>query len=1391
MPLDHASSSSSNDIYYWDGYIELEKTTRGVLAKNRRNPTNYEKTIQKIINREWAALEPHKVSNTIPPILSVSINREDRLLVTTTVRNGKRCLLILEVVLDHDYGSAHFLQPDVLVDFLGNNENTIWEKISAEDADNLLQLPAAKEEASFKPVEYYNQNFIQLSDEQQSVHNKTLPLVISGVAGSGKSVLAFSMLANKRRENAALGNMSPLLYLTKSSELAREMRRKWAAYDSQDPNLPPVLIMTYEEWAKNAPELSNKTILTDKIYFNNWHKSLLEQHINKEKADKKAGNVTPSEAIFNDSNKLYQEFRIIGGLKKEEYLALGKRQSLFPAHTREAIWDAFDSFKKSLPKNSVYLDFTKISVDQDYALIVVDESQDLSSEELSNLINMAGQKIVFFIDTHQGLHDTLSKREKLKSLFNKHGITPDKLLLTKAYRSPKSHVHLINALFNITYHLTGGIADKDEQSFIIPDDDLPEGHLNWQNNLSKEFIEHVNAQANSTQFVVICTKSHQAEARKHFPKAVILTPEESKGLEFKTVLLFRPLDEEIYREANAKLPKDTDFSMPPESAVNRAREDVGDAKYAPFFNHLVTACSRSTNGLIIYQPKDRKVQKISDSLQNAKKKTVITQEAEQQEKPVSSTPEEWFALARKFYFNKNKAQAVFILETHLKKNKQEINGIIQHWDNPQAMSASLNSTSVKPEITVQDDRNELKETNEIIQQKDNPRAREASSISTGIKPEITSPINQDEKKERPKTVKSKKKGKKKKKTPALTLPPKPESSVPAKSEKTSIPQPSSNTLWPSSGIMDMRDLLKEETRIKLEKTIDQFAPLQRVPAKLRAYNPFEKIEKKREIYISLLEKRSNPEDIWNKIFADTQFEDLANTKEGEYELNLFEQVIESEKLTQGLNNYLNVNPKNISLIPDDFFITHASSMAENANSDANKLLCKKICNNPDLLFKSKINYPSVLYQLAEHSEGRKTLIDLLDIIQKLGWKHNRTANELFILQPNTTPQKSVFEKLCEDHTGLQLVRDEFLQLPGWTEMTEWLQHLLFDSPDSLVTNMAMHDAGIETLDLLFQKLPNLTISIEKLREIVPDTIKKRTRIIAKDKVKFISVPKQSSLLRSIADGSTGLAFLSLIWEKITPQLNADDLFKIQDGKSVFYCLLKSCIIERSNENVLSRIFTLRPDLVNGITRENLMERYNMNDPLTDHHFPMTALYVMLSEPKLTKHLHSLVENNPGVFDDFSLNDLISISGKDPEGKMLFEQIFYKDLILAKALLHSKNASILLTVNPETKEPYLFKLLRAGSLEEIKLLLESPCTELALKNSKESFTEVLAFHPDSKRIFPLLKQRIRAIEKTSFKATDKSRDTFFNKGKDSSNQRKDSSEPTPTLRNKSTPSGKLS
>lgn len=1311
-----SSPDLSNDIYYWDGYIELEKTTRKVLSKNKRSPALYEQTIQKIIDHQWAALKPEKIGNTTPAILSVRMNGDDRLLVTTTIRNGKRCLLILEIILDHDYISSHFLQPGVLKDFMDANEDALWQKIplTDEEAEHLLESPVSTEKLNFKPLEYYNQNFIQLDDTQQSASNKQLPLIVSALAGSGKSVVAFMMLATKRREMAEQSDKTPLLYITKSEVLAEEMQIKWNAYDvSNNPDLPPVFFKSYKDLASECPETEGKIILTDKNHYFIWQEKYLEQIKNQLKSSKKAqkqgiDSSPVNEALFTDVDKLYQEFRVMSELDKKEYLALGKRQSLFyneiPAErlkNRKMLWKAFKSFKNSLPPNSLFLDFTPQSFPGKYSLVVADESQDFSGKELANLIAHFGNHLVCFIDTHQGLYDTLSKREKLKAIFRKNGIKPDKLKLTKAYRSPKSHLRAINVLFNMTYHLTGGIADKDEQAYIHPADDLIEGNFDWVDELSSDFLNQMNDQARSVNFAVICSATHHDEARSLFPFATILTVEESKGLEFETILIFRPLDEDIYKEACRALPSDVDFSVQPEEEVNRAVVGKGDTKFAPPLNHLVTAFSRSKNTMKIYQPRDRKLQKMREPLQGINKDAATRQEDHENKKSMPSSPEEWVTFAKKLYKNKNFMQASFILAQYLEKSKEEIEQIFDCWKNPQAHDASLSAHQI----------------NEVV-----PQVPDEQSISSPKSEEGS-----------PRLVTRRRKNKKSRKLASkVNPPPAPtdrESRLKEKAELKKLLQAPKNTIDAEQKTIDAQ---LEALHLR-QAGFDKLAP------------PKDEFEVKWQDYFRLLLTRRELTFVWQQIFQDDQFPVLLSRKVGTEQHSLLDKVLHHPNLAKGLFDCIEGCTGRILQVPGEFFAENLGKIIADKDSDLARLLILAFSFKPIFINVQYNGKPSILYQLSETQKGREFLHYTFQCLLDPPYNARQNPLRTIILEDLFLPQtsdltKSIFVNLCEDKVGQTFILESLFFLKGWHTLDYDLHKVLFEttpSLPSLFTRLIAFRKGRKVIYSLMENKSNLSVPIEILRSKVPGT-------------------RDDSHLRYLAECNSEERLLCLIVKRVISELTACDLFTIHNNKSLFGYLLD----QKSDFDTMYSLFSQRSDLLKHLTVGNLTEKMCWKVGQVYRFQPV--LFRLLNTPEIRVYLSAYFEICPEIFNDLSLKDLISM---DIDNTLLFENILdYSDRV-AQSFMNSKNAvQLFRTINRQTKEPYIYKRLRTYDMKMVKIILSCPALEpmdfAQDTKTNHSLESLACWRTDGEAFLKEVKQRSRSLEKKSGAISVGQRNTFF-------------------------------
>ncbi|KTC69425.1 hypothetical protein Lbir_2164 [Legionella birminghamensis] len=229
---------------------------------------------------------------------------------------------------------------------------------------------------------------------------------------------------------------------------------------------------------------------------------------------------------------------------------------------------------------------------------MVDEAQDLSRLPLKEILHLAKEKrVCYLMDTHQSLFDNKSKRPYLLGLM---GSNAKHIELPHSYRCPANVVHFANRVIRLKNWLVGGRADKLEQAEIIPSPEQEKipGTVVWVD--KEEEFERLKEAAKESDFAIITLPQYVEEARRKYGSALIFTPEQIKGLEYKKVLLYRMLDDELCYEANKKINGLSDEEL--NCLTNRAKEGCEEDQFGPPFNKFFTSCTRSTADLYIDQP---------------------------------------------------------------------------------------------------------------------------------------------------------------------------------------------------------------------------------------------------------------------------------------------------------------------------------------------------------------------------------------------------------------------------------------------------------------------------------------------------------------------------------------------------------------------------------------------------------------------------------------------------------------------------------------------------------------------------------------------------------------------------------------------------------------------
>ncbi|MCX7116764.1 MAG: hypothetical protein NTW94_02440 [Legionellales bacterium] len=589
-------------VYYWQG-----------VTGDFGRFAPYQSTILLLLQGEYKALNLERLrSASRHPIYSIRINSADRILFTTFA--GKACLL--DVVLEHRYAGSAFLKKGVLNTFLSTYEDAVFE--AAEGLD--LETVEETEALSVAPLAYFQSQFIELSLLQQTAVRASLPMIVTGPAGSGKTCLALSMLSNYCR--AHRDEPMPVLYVCQSEALKRLVQAGWREIADETQFRTEVHFRTYDELIDD-----DKKGLATASDFSAWFEALP---------------ASAAEIKALGPKLVWREFRICSGDTTERYLQLGQRQSeLSVPGVRTLLSEYYVKYLNHLHDKRLFsAELFPLETRSHYAFVAVDEAQGLSNLQLKSLCQLARGQIVYFLGVHQLLSDCKSHLFYLKELFRNASIEVTTVSLTATYRCPKRILDVANQLILLKKICTGGAEDKDEipAMCVANDARADQGEAMLFRVEDAEAIGRLRELAkNNIQFAVVTLPLFKEEAKERFETPLIFTAEEIKGLEFKEVVIWKLFGDEDFRTAGKKL-RGMDLEKVPK---HRPKAGESDVSHAVPFNRAIIAVTRSSGQLYLFQKWDRDIDPIMRSIQSACRGTAIR--ADIRVEPVS--PDQWKAQA--------------------------------------------------------------------------------------------------------------------------------------------------------------------------------------------------------------------------------------------------------------------------------------------------------------------------------------------------------------------------------------------------------------------------------------------------------------------------------------------------------------------------------------------------------------------------------------------------------------------------------------------------------------------------------------------------------------------------------------------------------------------------
>jgi hypothetical protein len=603
-----------------------------------RVKTALARTLDHLENGNFRAADVRKMHNG--PYYRAKLSDADRLLFRYGRCRGENCLLILEVIENHAYERSRFLN-GATVD---ENKLVAWDRAEPAAPEEAVELPYinpghARFHLLDKPLSFDNR--------QENALRRQPPVIVIGSAGSGKTALTVEKL--KEFSGHAL-------YTTLSPYLAENARNLYFAHHYDNPDLE-IDFLSFEELLQSIKFPAGREVTFRE--FAGW----FTRH--------------RQSAQGIDAHPLFEEFRgVLTGwrtdvpyLSREDYLALGVRQSIFLGEQRAVVYNLFGKYISWMKESNLrdanmtahaWLPLAKPA----YDVVVIDEVQDLTNIQVELALATLKHPLHFVLcgDSNQIVHPNFFSWAHIKSLFyekrTSSGTVEIAEVLDTNYRNTAEVTDLANRLLLIKNARFGSI-DRESNYLVQSMSNFP-GRVELISDDAKPLRELDEKTRRSTRYAVIALRDEdKAAARRIFQTPLVFSIQEAKGLEYDNIILYNVVSayanqfDEIIEGVTASHLDKTDLQY----ARAKDKTDKSLDAYKFYINALYVAVTRSMRTLILVE--NRVKHRIFDLLELRQETGPVKVSAEQ------SSRDDWAREARRLEKQGKREQADLIRETML------------------------------------------------------------------------------------------------------------------------------------------------------------------------------------------------------------------------------------------------------------------------------------------------------------------------------------------------------------------------------------------------------------------------------------------------------------------------------------------------------------------------------------------------------------------------------------------------------------------------------------------------------------------------------------------------------------------------------------------------------
>jgi len=539
----------------------------------------FEKTLGELASGNFAAAEVKKMAGT--ELYRARLDDSNRLLFRFGRFSDQTYLLVLELIMNHDYASSRFLR-GASVD---ESKLVALKDITALPPGDFIAMPYVNRQY---PKFHLLDKFLSFDDRQEEILHYPLPQIIIGSAGSGKTALTLEKIKELKGR---------ILYVTLSAYLAENSSQWYYSAHYENENQEPDFL-SYREFMETIRIPEGKEM--DFRSFERWFWGFRQS------------------TGLKDAHLVYEEFRgVITGMDitKEylslvDYCSLGVKQTIFLSAERETVYALFEKYLLFLKEEGFY-DINILShklletCSAVYDYIVVDEVQDFTNIQLFLILKSLIKPSNFILcgDANQVVHPNFFSWSHLKSMFYQHDLRGDEIRILHAnYRNTQMVSDLANRLLKIKIARFGSL-DK-ESNYLVTTVSQSAGEIVFLEEKHRTVAELARKTGKSVNYAVLVLRNEDKEkAAGLFPSPLLFSVQESKGLEYENIILFNFISDNAaaFNSICDGVSADDLDGSNPAYARGRDKTDKSLDAYKFYINALYVAITRAVQRVYIIE----------------------------------------------------------------------------------------------------------------------------------------------------------------------------------------------------------------------------------------------------------------------------------------------------------------------------------------------------------------------------------------------------------------------------------------------------------------------------------------------------------------------------------------------------------------------------------------------------------------------------------------------------------------------------------------------------------------------------------------------------------------------------------------------------------------------